>query len=195
MKRKGDARSKNKNGKSYNGKLLLDTNNHIILINCSLTLAPFRYHFQHLPFRINIKSFSFSVRLVRLRSFHLHSVQFDTVLVFFNVYAQWTFHLLGKFVFFSLASFPFVSVLLHTQRENLCDAGATFFSFSFFSVCSVWIVLVMRPQLSSSLRIPFTIVITLGSMYYFCIFLDERHRIKSSQMYTNMIERNRVERW
>lgn len=132
MKRKGDARSKNKNGKSYNGKLLLDTNNHIILINCSLTLAPFRYHFQHLPFRINIKLFSFSVRLVRLRSFHLHSVQFDTVLVFFNVYAQWTFHLLGKFVFFSLASFPFVSVLLHTQRENLCDAGATFFSFSFF---------------------------------------------------------------
>lgn len=192
MKRKGDARSKNKNGKSYNGKLLLDTNNHIILINCSLTLAPFRYHFQHLPFRINIKSFSFSVRLVRLRSFHLHSVQFDTVLVFFNVYAQWTFHLLGKFVFFLSCFISFCFCLVaHSTRKSLWR-WCHFFLFLFFSV---WIVLVMRPQLSSSLRIPFTIVITLGSMYYFCIFLDERHRIKSSQMYTNMIERNRVERW
>lgn len=131
MKRKGDVRSKNKNGKSYNGKLLLDTNNHIILINCSLTLAPFRYHFQHLPFRINIKSFSFSVRLVRLRSFHLHSVQFDTVLVFFNVYAQWTFHLLGKFVFFScFISFCFCLVA-HSTRKSLWR-WCHFFLFLFF---------------------------------------------------------------
>lgn len=131
MKRKGDARSKNKNGKSYNGKLLLDTNNHIILINCSLTLAPFRYHFQHLPFRINIKSFSFSVRLVRLRSFHLHSVQFDTVLVFFNVYAQWTFHLLGKFVFFLLLHFLlFLSCC--TLNEKIFVTLVPLFSLSLF---------------------------------------------------------------
>lgn len=139
MKRKGDARSKNKNGKSYNGKLLLDTNNHIILINCSLTLAPFRYHFQHLPFRINIKSFSFSVRLVRLRSFHLHSVQFDTVLVFFNVYAQWTFHLLGKFVFFLLLHFLlFLSCC--TLNEKIFVTLVPLFSLSLFFLCGLFLL-------------------------------------------------------
>lgn len=152
MKRKDD---ENKNGKSYNGKLLLYTNNHIILINCSLKFL-----------RFVAISTSFASTW---NSLHLHS----------SISSSRRF-----FSYILLLCLAVLCLLLHSRLRSTCflvthSTGKIFVkwltAFFFLFFCSPY------PQLSSSLRIPFTIVITRKYvlLVYNSVWLVRR-RIKSS---------------
>lgn len=157
MKASGRRKSANKNGKSYNGKLLLYTNNHIILINCSTKFLRFTsLPFQHHPHRR-------AILFICARPFRVRvSVSFFCSSFFF-------FFFFVVALFFSAfthsISLNFASLVRseHTQRENLCEMKNTIrmISFLFFFFFGSLLLLTMP-----------AIVIFIANSIYYCYYSE-----------------------
>lgn len=172
------------------------TNNHIILINCLPTSAPFLTESCYLPHPYSPSSHEMCSlihtnereHLVRLfictrpipkRCFLFFSLSLHLFNVFCHLHDNFSLSLSVAIAFSCFILILLLIAVLSKRNFFAIICAAHFLFFLFFLHSLVLFLAQTHKQLSFSLSIPFTIVITLGSMYYLCIHFwttELRHR-------------------